>query len=87
MNQDIIQNISNAFVGSISDMYKHKNENDQVLYVLMKENRYMYLALLFIFLLLIFNVFFYKEETRIIAAAPQEIILKTISDVPNILEM
>jgi hypothetical protein len=74
---DLFVNISNAFVGSLADMYngggdvdvkrgktKNVNENgsDATLRVLIKENRYMYLALLFLVLMLVGNVFFNIES-------------------------
>lgn len=63
--KDIFINISNAFVGTIADIGKSGNsedvEHDQTLRTLMKENRYMYLALLVLLLMIIGNVIFTTE--------------------------
>ena len=59
---DLFENISNSFFGTIKDMYSQNDsissENDQLIHILMKENRYMYLSLLGIFLILIYSLLF-----------------------------
>lgn len=63
--KDICINVSNAFVGTIADIGKPGNEedveHDRTLRTLMKENRYMYLALLVLFLMVVGNVVFTSE--------------------------
>jgi hypothetical protein len=57
--KEIFVNISNAFVGTIADMGNPPDdeiEHDKILRILMKENRYMYLTLLFLLLLIIGNL-------------------------------
>jgi len=52
--------MSNAFVGTLSDIYApsdNGNDPDHAIRVLMKENRYMYLALLLILLIIVGNLF------------------------------
>lgn len=68
---DLFRNMSNAFIGTIGDMYGETTENDilddaesgksggdKTIRVLMKENRYMYLALLVLLVLIVGNLFF-----------------------------
>ena len=60
------ENISNSFIGLISEMYETKDENlsmdeneeDSTIRFIMKENRYMYLALMILLLIIIGNLFF-----------------------------
>ena len=57
--EDLIQNISAAFVGTIAEMYTKQNDDqDQTLRTLMKENRYMYLALFLLFLMIVGNIMY-----------------------------
>jgi hypothetical protein len=60
--QTFMTEISNALFGTIEDMYqkdlKINQEQDVVVYTLMKENRFMYLTLLFIFVLVMGNWMF-----------------------------
>jgi len=61
---DIFINISNAFVGTLADIGGRGDEDvehDAVLRTLMKENRYMYLALLVLLLLIVGNVIYTSE--------------------------
>jgi DUF438 domain-containing protein len=47
--KNLVRDISNAFVGTVADLYSNENdeeERDRLIRVLAKENRYMYLALL-----------------------------------------
>ena len=58
---EMFTNISNAFIGTISDMYmseEEESQQDRTIRVLMKENRFMYLALLVLLLIIVGNVFF-----------------------------
>ena len=65
--KELFVNMSNAFVGTIADLGNHHgkdddgNANDHTLRLLLKENRYMYLALLVILLLILANVVFATE--------------------------
>lgn len=62
--RDIFVNMSNAFVGILADVGSSKEEqtgNDATIKLLMKENRYMYLALLLLSLMIIGNVFYSTE--------------------------
>jgi len=57
---DIFKNMSNAFVGALADIYPpadSPNDPDHSIRVLMKENRYMYLALLLILIITVGNLF------------------------------
>ena len=72
--KDLFQNMSNAVMSSLGDMYDtpvhdHSSdgdtsdqEQDKTIHVLMKENRYMYIALLFILLLIVGNVLFSEND-------------------------
>lgn len=64
---DIFVNMSNAFVGTVADLWKKEPdgntgndqyENDPTLKTLMKENRYMYLALMLLMIMIVANIFF-----------------------------
>lgn len=62
--KDLLKNISNAVVGAVSDMFTEEsdlNDSDITIRVFIKENRYMYLALLVIILLIVANLFFSQE--------------------------
>ena len=52
---ELVQNISNAFLGTINDMYRPVTEDDpsKSENILVKENRHMYLALLFLMMVII----------------------------------
>jgi len=60
--KDIFVNMSNAFVGTIADIGTTSDasdgEQDATIRMLLKENRFMYLALLVLLLLLIGNIFY-----------------------------
>jgi len=63
---ELFRNISNAFVGTLADIGKRdkevdENSNDYTMRTLLKENRYMYLALLVLLLLILANVVFTTE--------------------------
>ena len=63
---ELFRNISNAFVSTLADIGKRdkevdENSNDYTMRVLLKENRYMYLALLVLLLLILANVVFTTE--------------------------
>lgn len=64
--QTFMTELSNALFGTIEDMYpkeaKVNQEQDVVVYTLMRENRYMYLTLLFILVLTIGNWMFAESE-------------------------
>jgi len=59
---DIFINISNAFIGTMADLWYKEDDvsqtNDPTLRTLMKENRYMYLALLLLGIIMLANIFF-----------------------------
>jgi hypothetical protein len=67
--KELFRNVSNAFIGTLDDIGKRDttnkeqdvNENDYLMRSLLKENRYMYLALLVLFLLILSNIFFTTE--------------------------
>ena len=63
--KEIFENISNSFVSVLSDMYNNPDDPDTEVISpeikLLKENRYMYLALLSIILLVVGNVIFTTE--------------------------
>ena len=60
--KDLFTNMSNAFVGVLADIGRKEDvedqTNDSTLKLLMKENRYMYLALLVLLLMITANVLF-----------------------------
>jgi len=63
---ELFRNISNAFVSTLADIGKRdkevdENSNDYTMRTLLKENRYMYLALLVLLLLILANVVFTTE--------------------------
>lgn len=53
-------NISNAFIGTIADMYTSDNidDKDGSVRLLLKENRYMYLALLVLIIMIVGNLLY-----------------------------
>ena len=58
---DLITNVCNAFVSTLSEIGgtgEDDGEQDATLRTLMKENRYMYLALLVLVTMVIANIFF-----------------------------
>jgi hypothetical protein len=69
--RDIFVNISNAFIGLIADIgnysdqkdqsIKNDAENDQMIRLLFKENRYMYLALLILLLMIVSNILYSSD--------------------------
>lgn len=70
--KELFQNVSNAFVSTVADMgntgvknYKGDNGindgNNVTMKTLQRENRYMYLALLVLAVMIISNVFFTTE--------------------------
>lgn len=60
---DLFRNMSNAFVGTIAEFgddgkRERDTETDATMHSLFKENRYMYLALLVLLLMIVANLFF-----------------------------
>jgi len=53
-------NISNAFIGTIADMYTSNNmdDKDSSVRLILKENRYMYLALLILIIMILGNLLY-----------------------------
>jgi hypothetical protein len=63
---DIIKHISNSFFGIISDLYTFdpniNSKDDKLIYILMKENRYLYLSLLLIFIIIAANLIYNPQS-------------------------
>lgn len=57
---DLVKNTSNAFIGTVAEMFEANDDTvqDSQIKSLLRENRYMYLALLGILLLIAGNLFF-----------------------------
>jgi hypothetical protein len=64
--ESLIVNISNSFFGVLDDSL-HKNsqetKDDEFIRVLLKENRHMYLILLFIFILMVITMSYSPPST------------------------
>ena len=63
---EIFRNISNAFVGTINDLNGKKSKTVQETPVdqLLTQNRYMYLALLVVLLLLVAHLLYNSEDVN-----------------------
>ena len=59
---DIVRNISNSLFGVIGDLYKNdptlNSQDDKLIYILIKENRHLYLALLLIFIIIVYGIMY-----------------------------
>lgn len=58
--QDLFKNMSNAFVGTVAELWQPEEERDEddkdvLIRVITKENRHMYLALLLIAIMILAN--------------------------------
>lgn len=58
----MLTHIANSFFGVMDDLYRKdpdiNSQDDRFVYMLMKENRYLYLSLLLIFIVLVANLIY-----------------------------
>lgn len=62
---DLLSSIATSFFDTLDDLTSSKvvsDENDDLVHIIIKENRYMYITILFIFLILVANIVFFGSS-------------------------